>query len=370
MKPFEYNRKLLVAVISILLGIALLNVFVDPYNIFNFPPINHINYYRPEIKRQERLTKFMSLKTIGKADTLFVGTSRPDWSLKPDYYNLITNKKAANMALAHVEFCELKDIINSSLKIHPEIKTVLIGIDFVLEDLPLKDKESSLGLDTNKYLTFKEITSVINSIDTTFSSFATIAKNVSSVKKKRYFYDGTKQPFHNDNIKGSFYESLEAYKAMGTDFSENDIDLSLMKDFVNELNAKGIEVILYMPPLHATFIQIFDSNNSMDKIDLIKEKFSEIAPLYDFMYIHPLNTEVIDPDMKYYFEASHATYLVGEKIQDKIFTGKGNFGVLLTPENVKAHNLNNRKLLYEWQKQNPELKSWVDSIVNAKSEEK
>ena len=370
MKAAEYNKKLLTVIISILLIVAVFNIIIDPYNIFNFPPINHINYYRPEIKRQERLTKFMTLKTTGKTDTLFVGTSRPDWSLAPKHYNSITGKNAANMALAHVEFCELKDIIYSSLKIHPEIKTVLIGIDFILEELPLKDKQCNIGLDTKKYLTFNEITSVINSIDTTFSSFATIAKNISPVKKKRYFYDGTKQPFYNDNIKEEFYDFIEAYRTLGTEFDVADIDLGLMENFIKDLKAKGVNVILYMPPLHATFVQIFDSNKSMDKIDLLKEKFAQIQPFYDFMYINPINEEKIQPDMRYYFEASHATFLVGEKIQDKIFADKGDFGVLVTAQNVRKHNLHNRELLTDWQKRNPELKNWVDSIVNSKSEDK
>ena len=363
MKAKSYNKTLITTIFCALLFTGIFNIVVDPYNIFNFEPIKHFNYYKPEIKRSERLTKFLSLKTIKNIDTVFVGTSRTDWSLEYDYYKKITGKNAFNIAMNGMNYAEMKDIVLKAIKIHPEIKTVLFSLDFILET---EDDDGQNKLDIkniNKNISFTEIAPIIFSADTFVSSVTTIIKNVSSTDKKRYSFNGVKKPFINNNIAESFADMIDGYKNTGKKLQPNDIDYDDLRNFIYELNQKGINVILYMPPVHVTFMEILDKNGAWDKIDIIKTELSKVQPFYDFMYMDEINSEEIKPDMKNYFEASHATCFTGRKILDKIFLNQGNYGVLVNPENIEKHNLVNKNNFKHWQNNNTQIKQYVNEIM-------
>lgn len=362
----SYNKKFLGVLFCTLFLIALLNILSDPYNIFNVPTIKKFNFYKPDAKRQERLTKFLNLKMLKNVDTVFIGVSRTDWSLDPQYYKKITNKNGANMAMAAADFNEFKEIIYNSIKIHPEIKTILLAVD-IEKYMPMITEKTSFDINAeNPNITPNEIANVIFSIDTTVSSFVTLVKNISGVERRVYLSNGMKHIFCNNDIESSFVGTINEYGNSGNFFKKEKIDLSELKKFIAELSAKDINVILYIPPLHITFLEIYDYNEAWDGIEKFKKELAKIQPFYDFMYVHPINLEKITPDMKYYFEASHSTYIVGEKILDKVFNNKGDFGVLVNLENVNKHNKINRKNIKLWQKENPETQKWVHKILDNK----
>ena len=71
------------------------------------------------------------------------------------------------------------------------------------------------------------------------------------------------------------------------------------------------------------------------------------------------------PKMKYFFETSHCTYLVGEKIIDKIFLNQGDYGIYVTPQNVDYYNNIHKKELIKWEKNNSK---WITKIKNITKE--
>ena len=233
--------------------------------------------------------------------------------------------------------------------------------------MPMITEKTSFNINAeNSSITVNEVANVIFSMDTTVSSITTLIKNLSGVERRVYLTNGMKHIFHNENIKDSFTGTIIEYKDSGKYFKTIEINLSELKKFIDELKAKNVDVILYIPPLHITFLEIFDYNNSWDGVEEFKKELAKIQPFYDFLYVHPINTENIYPDMQYYFESSHATYLAGRKILDKIFNNNGDFGVLVTPQNIDKHNKLNRKNLALWQKQNTETRKWVHTILDRK----
>ncbi len=356
----KYNQKILIYLFSTIILIFLMNVFINPYNVFNINPIRGLNYYKPDAKRQERLTKFLNLKTLKNVETIFCGVSRTDWTLEPEYYNKLTEQTASNMAMAAASFSEIKEIINTSIKIHPEIKTVLLAID-LHNFMILKTQNVNFNITPN--VTTAEVASVTLSGDTTVSSLITIIKNIGNVEKRTFLQNGMKHIFYNKDIKGSFKKTIE-HNMDKSFLNTKKISLLELKKLIDELKEKNINVILYMPPLHITYFELIDYNNAWDNVDKFKVELAKVQPFYDFMYVHPINTEEIKPDMKYYFESSHSTYLVGKKVLDKIFKNQGDFGKIITSENVYYHNKINRINLKNWQKENQQTKQWVDDILN------
>lgn len=127
----KHNKGILIALLLLCAFIGTLNYIVDPYNIFDNRILGN-KLLKPEAKVQERVTKVIGLKfDKKKIDTLFVGNSRVDLGINPDYYKKITGKHAQNLGMGGLQLFEIKDLLNISLKIHPEVKNIYYGIDYV-----------------------------------------------------------------------------------------------------------------------------------------------------------------------------------------------------------------------------------------------
>ena len=100
----------------------------------------------------------------------------------------------------------------------------------------------------------------------------------------------------------------------------------------------------------------------------VEEEFSlkelaKIQPFYDFYYPSEYSNEKISPDMKYFFENSHCSYIVGEKIMDRLALNKGSYGILTNINNVDYYNKIHTQELLDWEKNNPEEVEMVKKIV-------
>ena len=67
--------------------------------------------------------------------------------------------------------------------------------------------------------------------------------------------------------------------------------------------------------------------------------------------------------MQTYFDASHSTYLVGNKIMEDIVQGKTDFARLLTKDNVEQYNRQNFIDLQTWAKNNKDMLDWINNTL-------
>ena len=82
------NKYILISFVSTLLAIIIINLTVDPFCLFS-KKYYFFNKQRSELKRQERLTKFMKIEKDNDYDVVFFGTSRA----KKNFNNISTNNK-------------------------------------------------------------------------------------------------------------------------------------------------------------------------------------------------------------------------------------------------------------------------------------
>ena len=356
----KYNIRILSVLLGVLVFSAVLNYFVNPFNVF---PQNQsvLNRVRPALKRQERLTKQVALRSIKDCDTIFIGTSRVDFSLPEDYYQKITGKKAANLAFEKSNFSEQKYMIYKALKHQPGIKTVLLEVDFDFS-YSLKESDTS-SLENYDRDGLHNYTSVLLSGDALSASFKTLMKSFGHNKKeyKGYLQNGVMAVYHNKNIDYKFDETINQYKNTGKGYASAP-DLSLLKLLIKDLNKQGVNVVLCLQPMHTTVYEVVNQNGAWDKVEIFKKELAKIQPFYDFYYPSEYSNEEITPDMQYFFEASHCTYLLGEKILDKIFLDKGGYGYLVREDNVDVLNKQHRRELEKWEKENPQLVERVRRI--------
>ena len=191
----------------------------------------------------------------------------------------------------------------------------------------------------------------------------TLIKSLNTNYQKGFNKDGTKKIFCDKKINDSFYSTINQYKDVGKDYKEEP-NLTPLQNLIIELEKKDINVILYTQPTHSTMYEIIKQNKSLNKIKIFKEKLANIHPYYDFYFPSEYSNELISPNMKYFFETSHCTYIVGEKILDKIFLNKGNYGEFINNSNrqfIHKNHIININKLKKWEELNPE---WVITIHN------
>ena len=119
-KYSKFNKCFFALLLIFLFLISAFNYFVDSFYIYKSELIQGFNLIKPRIKQQERLTKNLEFKLDkNKYDAIFLGSSKVDFSLHPQYYEQITGKKAKNLALVGSSPDEMIEFAkDSTLLIH------------------------------------------------------------------------------------------------------------------------------------------------------------------------------------------------------------------------------------------------------------
>ena len=187
----NYNKILLKITLPLLIFIIVLNYLVNPYNIFKqriFPK----TLLKPEAKIQERVTKPIGLKIDSrKIDAVFFGTSRADLGLDKEHYKEITGKEAENIAIGGLHFNEMLDAIDISLKIHPEIKHIYLGLDYAVFLKSADNTDDNRATITkNPKLETQELGIALLCLKTTGNSIWTIIQNLSGNNRRMFYASG------------------------------------------------------------------------------------------------------------------------------------------------------------------------------------
>ncbi len=359
----KFNTKFLKILLIIIFVLCAVNYAVNPYNIFNNNWF-HINLLKPEAKIQERYTKFIGLKLDRrKLDAIFLGTSRADLALNKYYYKEITGKNAENMAMGGMIVYEYLDSFKETILIHPEIKNIYVGVDFILFDKDRTDtnKDVRYKIKEVKNITPNELGFSLLSIKSTGDSIWTIVKNILGIEKRMFNSDGTKHIFHNEEIENVFAASLREYKGYYSSYDFDYGNIEILKELKQLCEKHNINIRFFIMPSHITDLYLI--NKLCEKeYEKWKTALTDIGEIYDFQYPDIYNEEKINPDMKYFFESSHATSTLGNIILEGL-TGNNNYGKVLTKENVKTHINEDKIKLKNYIKNNPDIIEWVDKIT-------
>lgn len=357
----KYNKTILTTLFIVLLMFVLLNFIVDPFYIFKIISIENFNKYKPEIKRQVRVTKIIDLKlTKTPVNAIFVGSSRTDGSFDPEYYKKLTGETAKNMAMQAISNSESIKLIKGCLKIHPEIDTVYLGVDFFRFNKREANSTKTINISDNPKLTLQEFNPVILSFDTIYSSVATVISNAQGVKQMQSNGLGVVLP--NPDIQASFDHRLAQYKETYKDYDLSIDEINKIKDFSEYCNKHKINLVLFINPIHTSQIDVIYEAKAWNSFLRWKKELAKIRPFYDFVYVNPINSEKINPNMKYFFESSHCTSHLGNleiaRMVGKIY----NYGLIVNSKNVDSLNSQNTKALMKWRNDNPALVKRIEEL--------
>lgn len=356
----KFNIKLFKIFVTLILFIGLLNYIVNPYNIFDNKFFCNL-FLKPEAKVQERYTKFIALKLDKrKIDTVFLGTSRADLALSKIYYKKLTDNNAENLAMGDFYVYEFIDVFKKLILIHPEVKKIYVGIDFAMFKKNRNDdnKYTRYKISEIKNITSSELGFSFLSLKSTGNSIWTVIKNLMRIENRMFTYEGTKHIFVNPDIENEFKDNLDKYSNTYKKFELDNSLFKLLKQLKNMCEERNINITFFIMPSHITDEYLI-YKNCFEEYEKWKIELTKIADIYDFQYPNVYSEEKISPDMKYFFESSHSTYLLGNIILDVLMGKNKEFGHLLTKDNVETQVIKDRNELVKFFKNNKSFDKFI-----------
>lgn len=331
----KFNITLVVSLLCVLFITAMINLLVNPYNIFGVPACK-LTYLKPESKTQERVTKLIGIKfDQRKLDSIFLGSTRVDTAIAKDYFYKLTGKEAENMAINGMPVEEIQDWLQIIVTIHPEVRNVYLGVDF---DMFNESENTYLPIKTKPTLTSKEISMALFSFAGLRDSLSTVTKNITNQTENTYMPNGTKYRASNPKIKNAFSTTLEESSFTYKHFKYNPEKLNYVKFMKEFCDDRGTNFYVFVMPTHITDLQLMQDINVYFDYLAWKSDLSQISSVFDFQFPTPYSNEKIAPDMKYFFDSTNATYITGNLILDYMLNDNPVFGRVYTPDYADIFN--------------------------------
>jgi hypothetical protein len=370
----KFTTKIFISILTLITLIIVFTWFVDPFDIFDSPKINHFNVNKPKVGRHSRVYKAIVVQKI-KPKILFLGTSRTEEGMDPKNQNFATNI-AYNCAISAGLPIEYEYYADEAIK--NGVKHIIIGTDFFAfysKDLlhPGFDKEVFRDSVPMKYFL---------SLD----AFESSIKTVGSKKLTEYLETGRVNPILlQDDLYdiGSYRKSFQANEKKyfsshyGNTFSKTQTaHWKAFERILNKAYRNDVEVTIFISPSHARQWEVLDMAQGYGTFEDFKRQLvainereahkNEKQPfvVWDFTGYHQLTTETVPDDpkakMKWYWDSSHYTKELGDIVLDRMFDGNfsggqdcPDFGTKLTSQNIEAHLAKLRTDRARWQANHP-----------------
>ena len=403
----DYIKFLIIFFLSVsqvLLLIAGINWWVDPYGIF------HTAEYNPQktiwMSKQLRLAKAYKLKQL-KPQGIVMGTSSSQLGIDPNHPGWDKNIAVRyNLGLPGANPYETLRYFQHSQAVNPPSQ-ILIGLDFVVFNLffPLSD-------DFNE--SYMVVSPEGNSKDHLYDNFSVTLLSLSAFKasQKKLFYRGKGTHYSNGRIipEEKFGESRNnrlalmdsatkfvprllmpppghrfcLYDEMGGNYN-----FLYLRKILKIAKENGTDVRLFIQPTHVYLLEVLRimgmtedyENWQKELINLVEDinnKYSETRafPLWHFGGYNSVTMTEVPPaetpnrSMLWYWDIGHYNKTLGDLIQDRIFSfhqpGRlvpEDFGIQISSENIAQHHSTQKIKQEEYIKTYPkDIKELIERV--------
>lgn len=361
LKYRRFNLLLLFSIFLPMLLVGGVNWIIDPYDIFKPPYWGKLNHNKVSKDDHDRLYKAVDVMRI-KPLTIILGSSRTKQGLNPEHPAL-SNQPAYNLGLNGTNIYESLHYLQHTIKNQPNLKTVVIGIDFFMfneyRTTPPTFSENRLE---KTHINLKDSIDSLFSLDSVLNSKNTIIASLDKPQGDRQF--GSKGFFpHTRTQDGKtqwrFKDSILQYFALNPNYTLSQSHLSDFKALVKLCQENNIELKVFISPSHAIEWEILRQSGQWEIFEQWKRELVKITPVWDFSGYNSITTEKIKPIMKNYADHSHYTVPIGNLVLDKILSYHPeqvptDFGILMTRENIEQHLQQVRDTQKVWLEKNPD----------------
>jgi hypothetical protein len=385
--PFQkYVRWLLLVLLIGAAGVVAFNLLVDPFGAYRWAHLEKMEPYRSGIATREAKAE---LAARGTFETVVIGSSRMRMGL-PTTHPAYGTTNVCNLGLAGTMLEETSGTLDYALKKNP-VQRVLFGADF-------HTFSASRGVDP---------TFLVSRFNPQLDVSEYHGRNLLGARAL-----GESWPLFKDWIRGRpalvgdrgsvpkylperssqreafarrVRASLVSLGAEGS-FVRSPERLETFRKMVRQCRARNVELIIFIPPIHALQLEAVAATGKWDsyeewKRDLVRilaeEGATDAVPLWDFQGFAGLLAEPVPSEadrkarMKYYMEASHFTPALGGLVLERILNFSAlspeasAFGARLTPANLDAQLARVRAERAAYAAQNPSEIAWVNAIAEA-----
>jgi hypothetical protein len=342
----------LLATFAVLGGIAGLNVLVDPLGAY---PGLHLKSFEPlRYMTEERAAK-AEMARRGDWEVVILGSSRAAAGI-PATHPFVTTQTCCNLSFPAARFPELVRAFEFASERNP-IKHVVLCLDMYMFNqgpgwvLDFPESRFNPRLELFPYC-FKQL------LGRTYTDVTW-----DTLRRKVVRYQPVPQQtrgFHYNRIKpGVSQRELfnHLLPIIGAGYSPQMLDWSYVEQVrhvVHVCRERKIDLQVAIMPVHALDLEYLYTRGGWPQFEEWKQKLVAIlaeegvegeVALWDFTDYAGPPAEAVPPAgdvitrMKYYFENSHFTPVLGAQILDAMYgpPGANEFGVKLTRANLAAH---------------------------------
>ncbi len=348
------------------------NICIDPYDIWMLPRKEGINLYAVRSEDNERLLKPIHLIAY-KPDVIFMGNSKCDFAIDPDYFGQITGiEKVYNASLRSGQPYEMRKYLEFTLSNNPELKAVYLAIDY--EMFQFQEKKMP-GFDENQInrssITLDNVFKTTLSWDALKDSLMTLKYNQENQYAFRAYEKTGKMSESSLKLifeeEDSFYKNTRGFiinqymRNKASDDTMCEDKFQELKKIVEICKSNQIELTVFVLPVHAIHMDVYDKN--WKRYEEWERRLVDIVPIVDFLSYNEMtmtSSDVSINENKYFWDSAHIKSQVGNIILNRLANKSDakeeeDFGILVSKENVEEHLCKIRQQHEQWKSKNPQI---------------
>ncbi|MEB3884628.1 hypothetical protein [Lyngbya sp. CCY1209] len=366
---------------------ASFNWIVDPFGIFGAIQIEGFNTLKPDFSEHLRLGKAAIAARLAPGGVI-LGSSRAEQAYDTEHPGWNSQVRPRyNLGLSAANMYEILRYFQHTHATRPVRQSVL-GLDFFVFNIYRENKPDfsedrlavSLAGRRNLWTLRGDFFPVLLSNDAWKASLRTFrVQDPSSIhtpylpngqrswqdKPQRILKKGghRKAFLANESLfANTLYLPAPRYKYDFVNPETGESNWQYYRRLLSTAYRDEVDLILSINPCHARQLELIASLNLWDEFEMWKRQLVEINeqearrhdrppfPIWDFSGYTSLTTEAVPApedqttSMKWYYESSHFSKELGDLVLDRVFdyreTGRdlpGDFGVLLTADNIEEH---------------------------------
>ena len=380
-----YIRYWIVSLVTLASLIATVDVIVDPYGLFGVRDFPGVNVIKPAATTRTRVVKLVQGERA-EPSTLILGNSRPELGLDPESTAWPENAKPVfNAGIPGASVYTVMRYGQDIVSVSPT-KLILWGLDFAdFINRPASEAEQCqwpptsaewedrLRVDPSMHPSDGWRTARAKDYAVAALSTQALMDSIVTLASQRKPGSGTRtrlgfNPAHDywPIIRSEGQHVLFAQKNaemrerfFGADFilvaksCNSSIDFHSVATFIEMMHARGVEVILFINPYHADYLEIIWKAGLWPLFSEWKQRLTALvadsgssAEIWDFSLLNrytmepPPTRQAGEVSLVWFWEPAHYRSELGDLILQDILdsgpTGRDRVGVRLSPQELGA----------------------------------
>lgn len=377
--PYQRFVKVwLIASIAGLAFLAVMNVLVDPAGAY--PGVHLKMFDSVRFLDLDRVTK-AEMASRGDWEIIILGSSRAESGM-PAAHPFLTTNRTCNLSLAAARFPELVAVFDFARE-HNQLKHVILCLDLYMfaEGQPWIENFGDSRFNSKLALFPYYCKQLIGraATDRTWETIRRKLKGFHPVPQES-------RGFHNHSLgAGTSQHELfdRVMHILGAGYRTQTVDpayVELFRHVVQVCRDQHVDLQIAIMPVHALDLELVYAGGRWPEMEKWKSDLVNVLAqegvegkfnLWDFTDYAGPQAEAVPPKgdvksrMKYYFENSHCTPLLGGMMVDRMFgdSGTNQFGTELVRTNVQPHLAQILAARAQYAQTNAADIRWVEGII-------